>query len=195
MEPTLRTPDISPCFVYAFFGVIERSWGRNEWMFVKVGVARDVHRRLRAYKTHCPVPFHLGISASLSSPTRARQIQDLFLGDVDLRGYRTQGEWFAVHGGPHDHVTFIAHMLGTFYVTRFCEPTEWSVRIQWVISPDDDRLNEIPRADAHYLCGAEDGSGLQHLDALGQELGLRSRAAEQATALGRLIYSDYDEEV
>jgi hypothetical protein len=194
MEPTLRKPNISPCFVYAFFGVIERSWGRDEWMFVKVGVARDVHLRLRAYKTHCPVPFHLGICAFLSSPQRARQIQDLFLADADLRGYRAQGEWFAVHGGPHDHVTFLAHMLGTFYVTRFRAPEEWSVRLQWVISPDDDRIHEIPRADANYLCGAEDGSGLQHLDALGQEHGLRSRAAEQATALGRLIYTHYDEE-
>ena len=99
-EPTLRKPDAQPCFVYAFFGTVGRSWGRNEWMFVKVGVAFNVHRRLKSYQTHCPVPFNLGIRAALPSVARARQMEQTLLSDVDLRGHWLQGEWFAVNAGP-----------------------------------------------------------------------------------------------
>lgn len=192
--PTIRKPDIPYCFVYAFFGTIARSWGRNEWMFVKVGVALNVHRRLKSYQTHCPVPFNLGIRAALPSPVRARQLEQTFLADTELRGYRLHGEWFAVNAGPDDHVSFITNLLGTFYVDRYRDTAIWGTRLQWVISPNDERLHEIPGADADYLCRAEDGHGLEDLEDFRQELALRVRAEEQAAAIGRLIYHELDDD-
>jgi Meiotically Up-regulated Gene 113 (MUG113) protein len=98
--PTLRKPDNTRHFVYTFFGTVDRSWGRNVWMFVKVGIATNVHRRLKGYPTHCPVPFNLGLRAALPSEARARQFESALLTDSEFRGYRVQGEWFAVHAGP-----------------------------------------------------------------------------------------------
>lgn len=190
--PTLRKPDDTSCFVYAFFGTVDRSWGRNEWMFVKVGVALNVHRRLKSYQTHCPVPFNLGLRAALPSTGRARLLENTFLTDSELRGYRLQGEWFAVNAGPEDHVTFIANFLGAFYLDRYRDTSIWSTRSQWVISPNDERLQEVPAADADYLCQAEDGRGLEQLEDCRQELELRIRGEDQAAALGRLIYPDLD---
>lgn len=162
-------------------------------MFVKVGVALNVHRRLKSYQTHCPVPFNLGIRAALPSVQRARQIEQTLLTDVDLRGYRLQGEWFAVNAGPEDHIIFITNFLGAFYVERYRDPRLWGARLEWVISPNDERLHEIPGADADYLCASEDGRGLGQLEDFRQELALRVRAEEQATALGRLIYPELDQ--
>ncbi len=190
--PTIRKPDDASCFVYAFFGTVARSWGRNEWMFVKVGVALNVHRRLKSYQTHCPVPFNLGIRASLPSVHRAKQLENTFLDDTELRGYRLHGEWFAVNAGPEDHVTFITNLLGAFYIERYRDRSIWDSRFQWVISPNDERLHEIPGADADYLCGVENGHGLDGLEDFRQEQELRVRAEEQATVLGRLIYPDLD---
>jgi Meiotically Up-regulated Gene 113 (MUG113) protein len=162
-------------------------------MFVKVGVALNVHRRLKSYQTHCPVPFNLGIRAALPTVARARQMEHTFLSDVDLRGYLLHGEWFAVNAGPADHVVFIANLLGAFYVDRYRDPAIWGSRLQWVISPDDSRLSEIPQSDETYLCAAEDGSARLYDEEWRNELGLRARAEEQAEALGRIIYPELDE--
>jgi hypothetical protein len=70
----------------------------------------------------------------------------------------------------------------------------WATRLQWVISPNDDRLHEIPGADAEYLCQVEDGHGLKDLEDFRQELELRARAEDQATVLGRLIYPDLNDD-
>jgi hypothetical protein len=192
VQPTVRKPDAPPCFVYAFFGTIGRNWGRNEWMFVKVGVGLNVHRRLKMYRTHCPVPFSFGIRALLPSEPRARQMEQTFLSDIDLRGYRSQGEWFAVNAGPPDHVTFITNLLGAFYVDRYRDRGIWASRLAWVISPDDSRLPEIPDADQTYLCAAEDGRARIHDEEWRNELGLRARAEAQAEAIGRIIYPELE---
>lgn len=161
-------------------------------MFVKVGVALNVHRRLKSYQTHCPVPFNLGIRAALPSVYRAKELEKTLLGDTELRGYRLHGEWFSVHAGPEDHVTFISNLLAAFYIERYRDRSIWDTQFQWVISPNDERLHEIPGADADHLCEVEDGHGLDNLEDFRQELALRVRAEEQATALGRLIYPDLD---
>ena len=161
-------------------------------MFVKVGVALNVHRRLKSYQTHCPVPFNLGIRVALPSVARARQMEQAFLSDVDLRGHRLQGE-FAVNAGPRDHVIFITNFLGAFYVERYRDTAIWGTRLQWVISPDDSRLSEIPMSDETYLCAAEDGSSRLYDEEWRNELALRAKAEEQAEALGRIIYPELDE--
>lgn len=120
-------------------------------------------------------------------------MEQTFFADVDLRGHRLQGEWFAVSAGPADHVIFITNLLAAFYVERYRDPAIWGTRLQWVISPDDSRLSEIPQSDETYLCAVEDGSARLYDEEWRNELGLRVKAEEQAEALGRIIYPELDE--
>jgi hypothetical protein len=192
-KPTLRKAVAQPCYLYCFLGTVDRDWGRNEWMFVKVGVAYNVHRRLRAYQTHCPIPFSTGFRVLLPSVARARQLETTLLRDEELSGYRSQGEWFVILAGPDQHVLFIKDLLAAFYIERYRDKNIWSARLEWLISPDDSRLTEIPGANETHFCEAENGTGLDDREYdWERELELRVRAEAQAEALGRLIYPELD---
>ena len=195
-RPTLKHFEIEPCYLYFFFGTVDRKWRRNEWMFVKVGVAVNVQRRLKSYQTHCPVPFHTGLRAAVPSVERARSLETSILNDRDLVGYRGQGEWFVILAGPHQHEIFIKELLASFYVERYRDRTLWNSRLEWVILPDQQRISEIPEADGHYFCDIERGEkAMLAPDWDGTEQSRRVKAEEQAKALARLIYPELVEEV
>ena len=118
------------------------------------------------------------------------------LSDEYLKGYQSQGEWFSVMAGPEQHVNFIKDLLAVFYIERFRNKSLWTVQLEWIISPDQSRVSEIPNADKNVLCGSEEGKGYGLEDATQpheEELALRARAEEQAVALGRIIYPELDQ--
>lgn len=195
--PTLLKPDSTSHYFYAFFGTVDRKWRSNQWMFVKVGIAMDVHRRLTTYKTHCPVPFNLGIRALFPDKKASGIMESAMLADSELRDYRSQGEWFVVMSGPEQHVIFIKNLLARFYLERFRDKSLWAVQLEWIIVPDKKRIREVVGADERILCGAENGTGdrLEHATNVSeQELALYVRAEGQAKAIGRLVYPELDQQ-
>ena len=194
--PSLLDPDSTSHYFYSFFGTVDRKWRRNEWMFVKVGIASDVHRRLTSYKTHCPVPFNFGIRALFPDKKASRLMESAMLADDELNGYRSQGEWFVIMAGPEQHVIFIKTLLARFYIERFRDKSLWPVQLEWILVPDEERVGEIEGANRRILCGVEDGTGNHLEDATNiheEELALRVRAESQAEAIGRLIYPELNQ--
>jgi hypothetical protein len=84
-------------------------------------------------------------------------------------------------------------LLAAFYTERYRDRTIWTTRLEWFISPDDSRLDEIPESDQTYLCAAENGTALDNHEEDKAERQLRAKAEEQAQALGRLIYPELDD--
>jgi len=157
--PSLRKAETAPHFFYSFFGTVDRQWGLNAWMFVKVGITSNVHQRLTSYKTHCPVPFTAGVRAPLPDRASARRIEKAMLSDEDLKGFQSQGEWFAVLAGPEQHVLFIKDLLARFYIERFRDKELWATPLEWMILPDRERIHNVPSATENWLSGPEDGTG------------------------------------
>jgi hypothetical protein len=165
-------------------------------MFVKAGISANVHKRLRSYHTHCPIPFSVGFRMHFLTTERAKDLENTVLFDRELKDYKPkpESEWFIVMAGPEQHVLFIGDLLACIYLYRFRDPALWINRPEWVIVPDSERVAEIPGADAQYLCGPETAKDLAHFeDEARKELLLRARAEEQAEALGRLIYPELDQ--
>lgn len=193
-QPILKPSNSLPHYLYFFFGTVDHKWNRNEWMFVKVGVASNVNRRLVSYQTHCPIPFHTGLKVALPNAEGARKLESAILKDGELRGYSSQGEWFVVFAGPKDHMIFITTLLGRFYVERYRDKSLWQCRLEWVIWPDKKRLAEIPEADADFFCGIETGEKMRFEDGEdGTEMKRRCKAENQAITLCDLIYPGYEE--
>lgn len=72
---------------------------------VKVGVSRDVGRRLRQHQTSSPVKLHLVGSRKVSSRHTAGIMEGRLL--YQFREYRVEGEW--LRGAPIDAVIECLH--------------------------------------------------------------------------------------
>jgi hypothetical protein len=197
-QPTLlKSTNSIPHYLYFFFGTVDHKWNRNEWMFVKVGIASNVRRRLVSYQTHCPVPFHMGLQVALPNVKRARILESAILKDEEICEYNSQGEWFVVFAGPHQHMIFITILLGRFYIERYRDKSLWDCRLEWVIVPNQERLAEIPEADAHFFCGIENGEKITYAEGedqiIGTELNRRVKAENQAKALCDLVYPGFED--
>jgi hypothetical protein len=191
-QPTVKPIIPTPYYTYFFFGTVEREFNCSEWMVVKVGVANDVHRRLRSYKTHCPVPFHTGLKVKCLDIEQAKKLESAILEDENLKDYRSQGEWFTV-AGMHQHMIFIKNLLGCFYVERYRNPSLWNSRLEWVILPNEIRVAEIADADKDFFCGIEAGEkNINDVFGDESELNRRVKAQEQAESLIRIVYPNFE---
>jgi hypothetical protein len=194
--PILRPQTPFPHYTYFFFGTVDREFNRDEWMFAKVGIAVNVHRRLISYKTHCPVPFHTGLKIECPNTEEAKKLENAILEDENLKDYRPKGksEWFIVFAGPHQHMIFIKDLLACIYVHRYRNQLLWDSRLEWVIWTDQERLSEIPDADEKFFCGKETGEKNIYDDGMdGSELARRVKAEDQAKVLARLIYPNFED--
>lgn len=192
LKPSISSP---PHCLYFFLGTVDYEFLRKEWMFVKVGVANNVHRRLKSYQTHCPIPFQTGLKVVLPSEPCAKKLESAILNDELLKGYSSQGEWFVVFGGPQQHVSFFTNLLARFYIERYRDKSLWNSRLEWVIIPNQERAVEIPGADTDFFCGVESGEKSAYAVGTDQEdiaieLNFRVKAQKQAEALGSLIYAE-----
>jgi len=68
--------------------------------FIKVGMARDLEKRLKSLDTGCPYPINIIWQSRWMSVNDARHLE-LHIQD-NLIKYRVKGEWFQV-----DHITAI----------------------------------------------------------------------------------------
>lgn len=87
-------------------------------------------------------------------------------------------------------------LLGRFYVERYRDKSLWNCRLEWVIVPNQERLAEIPEADADFFCGIETGEKITYAEGedqiIGTELKRRAKAENQAKALCDLIYPGFE---